>query len=101
MKTLVIIDDYGHHPTEIKATLEALKIFKQKRGLSKINVVWQPHKYTRTRDNLKEFVECFDGVDELVILPIWSAGESEIYMNLKDAFNKYSPVMASSVVRDW
>lgn len=96
----VIVDDYGHHPTEIKATLDALKVFKKKRNLSKIVAIWQPHKYTRTKDNLDGFVKCFEGVDELVILPIWSAGEKEIKIDLEDAFKDYSLIMADSIKRD-
>jgi len=96
----VIIDDYGHHPTEIKATLEALKIYKDLRGLKELKVIWQPHKYTRTLDNLKEFVECFNGVDKLVILPIWSAGEIEIPIDLEGAFSRYEPIMANRVKKE-
>ncbi len=99
-KNCVVIDDYGHHPTEIKATLKALKSFQKKRGLSHLKVIWQPHKYTRTLDNLKGFVECFEGVDKLVILPIWSAGEIEIPIDLKGAFSRYEPLMASRVTRE-
>ena len=97
---LIVIDDYGHHPTEIKATLEAIRLFADARGVDKIYAIWQPHKYSRTIDNLKGFVECFDGVDELTILPIWSAGEIEIPIDLKGAFSRYSPVMADYVDRD-
>ncbi|ADV47249.1 UDP-N-acetylmuramate--L-alanine ligase [Nitratifractor salsuginis] len=96
----VVIDDYGHHPTEIAATLESLRTFAKMRGLSKFKVIWQPHKYTRTLDNLKGFVECFEGVDELVILPIWSAGEIEIPIDLKGAFSRYEPTMAHRVTRE-
>ncbi|WP_456428280.1 UDP-N-acetylmuramate--L-alanine ligase [Nitratifractor sp.] len=96
----VVIDDYGHHPTEIRATLEALKTFRQMRGLPRLKVIWQPHKYTRTLDNLKGFVECFEGVDELVILPIWSAGEIEIPIDLKGAFSRYQPILAERVTRE-
>jgi UDP-N-acetylmuramate--alanine ligase len=97
---MVVIDDYGHHPTEIRATLDALRHFQRMRGLPKLKVVWQPHKYTRTLDNLKGFVECFEGVDELVILPIWSAGEIEIPIDLKGAFARYEPIMAERVTRE-
>jgi UDP-N-acetylmuramate--alanine ligase len=97
---MVVIDDYGHHPTEIRATLDALRHFQRMRGLPKLKVVWQPHKYTRTLDNLKGFVECFEGVDELVILPIWSAGEIEIPIDLKGAFARYAPIMADHVTRE-
>ncbi len=96
----VVIDDYGHHPTEIAATLKALKTFQKMRNLPRLKVIWQPHKYTRTLDNLKGFVECFEGVDELVILPIWSAGELEIPIDLKGAFSRYEPIMAHRVTRE-
>ncbi len=96
----VVIDDYGHHPTEIAATLKALKTFQKMRDLPRLKVIWQPHKYTRTLDNLKGFVECFEGVDELVILPIWSAGELEIPIDLKGAFSRYEPIIAQRVTRE-
>jgi len=95
----VVIDDYGHHPTEIKATIGSLQTYKKLRGFNRLNVIWQPHKYTRTMDNLQGFVECFDGVDELVILPIWSAGELEIDIDLKGAFSRYKLHMADRITR--
>jgi len=95
----VVIDDYGHHPTEIKVTMESLQAYKELRGFSKLNVIWQPHKYSRTIDNLSAFVECFEGVDELVILPIWSAGELEVDIDLKGAFSRYKLHMADSITR--
>jgi len=95
----VVIDDYGHHPTEIKVTIESLKAYKELRGFNKLNVIWQPHKYSRTLDNLQGFVECFEGVDELVILPIWSAGELEVDIDLKGAFSRYKLHMADKVTR--
>jgi UDP-N-acetylmuramate--alanine ligase len=51
-------------------------------------------------DNLQAFVECFDGVDELVILPIWSAGELEVEIDLKGAFSRYKLLMADSVTKE-
>ncbi len=95
----VVIDDYGHHPTEIKVTIESLKTYKELRGFNKLNVIWQPHKYSRTLDNLQGFIECFEGVDELVILPIWSAGELEVDIDLKGAFSRYKLHMADRVTR--
>lgn len=95
----VVIDDYGHHPTEIKVTMESLQTYKDLRDFSTLNVIWQPHKYSRTMDNLQGFVECFEGVDELVILPIWSAGELEIDIDLKGAFARYKLLMADSVTK--
>jgi UDP-N-acetylmuramate--alanine ligase len=50
-------------------------------------------------DNLQAFIECFEGVDELVILPIWSAGEIEIPIDLKGAFSRYNPIMADKVTK--
>jgi len=96
----VIIDDYGHHPTEIKVTMESLQAYKGLRNFTKLNVIWQPHKYSRTMDNLQAFVECFDGVDELVILPIWAAGELEVDIDLKGAFARHKLLMADSVTKE-
>ncbi len=97
---MVVIDDYGHHPTEIKVTMESLEAYKKLRDFNSLNVIWQPHKYSRTMDNLQAFVECFEGVDELVILPIWSAGELEIDIDLKGAFSRYTLLMADSVTKE-
>jgi len=99
-ENMVVIDDYGHHPTEIKVTMESLESYKKLREFNSLNVIWQPHKYSRTMDNLQAFVECFDGVDELVILPIWSAGELEIDIDLKGAFSRYTLLMADSVTKE-
>ena len=96
----VVIDDYGHHPTEIKVTMESLQAYKNLRDFNKLNVIWQPHKYSRTMDNLQAFVECFEGVDELVILPIWAAGEIEVDIDLKGAFARYKLLMADSVTKE-
>jgi UDP-N-acetylmuramate--alanine ligase len=95
----VVIDDYGHHPTEIKVTMASLQAYKKLRGFNKLNVIWQPHKYSRTIDNLSAFVECFEGVDELVILPIWSAGELKVEIDLKGAFSRYKLHMADSITK--
>lgn len=99
-ESCVVIDDYGHHPTEIKVTMESLQTYKQLRGFNTLNVIWQPHKYSRTMDNLQGFVECFEGVDELVILPIWSAGELKVDIDLKGAFSRYKLFMADSITKE-
>ena len=96
----ILIDDYGHHPTEIKATLNAAKEYAKLNGVDKIIAIWQPHKYSRTIDNLEGFVECFDGIDELVILPVWSAGEEKREIDFKKHFKKYNPVFADRIQRD-
>jgi UDP-N-acetylmuramate--alanine ligase len=70
-----VIDDYGHHPTEIKTTLQAAKeAWPDRRKV----VVFQPHRYTRTRALFDEFTRSFYQSDVLVVLPIYSAGEKEI-----------------------
>jgi UDP-N-acetylmuramate--alanine ligase len=69
-----VIDDYGHHPTEIRATLAAAR----QCGFQKIHVVFQPHRYTRTRDLLEEFGTAFEDADSLVVLDIYAAGEPAI-----------------------
>jgi len=96
----VVIDDYGHHPTEIKATMESVQTYTNMRDFSQIQVIWQPHKYSRTMDNLEGFVECFEGADELVILPIWAAGEIEVDIDLKGAFSRYKLLMADSITKE-
>ncbi|MGH8141609.1 MAG: UDP-N-acetylmuramate--L-alanine ligase [Steroidobacteraceae bacterium] len=70
-----IVDDYGHHPTEIAATLEALQQAWPQRRLV---LVFQPHRYTRTRDLLDDFANVLAGVDVLLVAEVYSAGEVPI-----------------------
>jgi UDP-N-acetylmuramate--alanine ligase len=70
----LVIDDYGHHPTEVRATITALKNV-DKRSLC---VVFEPHRFSRTQNFWKEFQECFEGSDELFLLPIYAASEKPI-----------------------
>jgi UDP-N-acetylmuramate--alanine ligase len=69
-----VIDDYGHHPTEIKATLAAAR----QCGFQRIHVVFQPHRYTRTRDLMEEFTTAFADADSLFVLDIYAASEKPI-----------------------
>ena len=69
-----VIDDYGHHPTEIKATLAAARSC----GFRKVHVVFQPHRYTRTRDLIEEFTTAFGDADSLFVLDIYAASEKPI-----------------------
>jgi UDP-N-acetylmuramate--alanine ligase len=69
-----VIDDYGHHPTEIRATLAAAR----QCGFGKIHVIFQPHRYTRTRDLTDEFATAFQDADSLVVLDIYAASEPPI-----------------------
>ncbi len=94
-----LVDDYGHHPTEIKATIESAKVYAKLLHLDKITAIWQPHKYSRTIDNLEGFVDCFNGVDELIIMPVWSAGESAREIDFASEFKQYSPEFIASLKR--
>ncbi len=69
-----VIDDYGHHPTEIKATLAAAR----QCGFRRIHVIFQPHRYTRTRDLMEEFTTAFGDADSLLVLDIYAASEKPI-----------------------
>ena len=72
---ILIIDDYGHHPTEIIATLKAAKCsFPDKR----IIVAFQPHRYSRVKALIKEFGQAFQYADKVIITDIYAAGESPI-----------------------
>jgi|FLOH01.1.fsa_nt_gi UDP-N-acetylmuramate--alanine ligase len=95
----VIIDDYGHHPTEIKATFQSVKEYAALKGFDKITAIWQPHKYSRTIDNLEEFIKCFEGTQELIILPVWSAGEAVREIDFKEKFKNYNLIMADNITR--
>lgn len=75
MGNALIVDDYGHHPQEIKATLAAFRaVWPEKRLIH----VFQPHRYTRTHELFEQFVDVLNTVDELLLLEIYSAGESPI-----------------------
>jgi len=69
-----VIDDYGHHPTEIRATLAAAR----QCGFRKIHVIFQPHRYTRTLLLMDDFAHAFEDSDSLVVLDIYAASEQPI-----------------------
>jgi len=72
---MMLIDDYGHHPTEVKATISAMR-----KGWpdKKLIMVFQPHRYSRTRDLYEDFVEVLSEVDCLFLLDVYAAGEAPI-----------------------
>jgi UDP-N-acetylmuramate--alanine ligase len=72
---VTLIDDYGHHPTEIAATLEAIR---QGWPGRRIVLVFQPHRYTRTRDLLDDFARVLAGVEALIVTEVYAAGEAAI-----------------------
>lgn len=74
MNGITFIDDYAHHPTEIKAVLKAARGV----GSGKVIAVVQPHRYSRLRDLFQEFSTCFTDADTVILAPVYSAGESPI-----------------------
>ncbi|WP_092401844.1 MULTISPECIES: UDP-N-acetylmuramate--L-alanine ligase [Candidatus Ichthyocystis] len=70
-----LVDDYGHHPSEIVVTTNAVRqVFKNRR----IVLIFQPHRFTRTRDLFNQFVDTLSHFDELILLPVYAAGEKSI-----------------------
>jgi UDP-N-acetylmuramate--alanine ligase len=103
---VTVVDDYGHHPTEVLATLSAAKDC----GNSAIHVLFQPHRYTRTRDLWTEFLSAFEDADTVEMLDIYSAGEAPIagvtspalaaeVSRRKGAVVAYTPTMEEAVQR--
>jgi len=94
---ITVVDDYAHHPTEIKATLQAAKQFQHQ----KIWCVFQPHTYTRTRTLFNEFSEAFYDADNVIITDIYAAREKDTGIinpsELVDSINKFS---ANAVYRN-
>lgn len=94
---LTIIDDYAHHPTEISTTVEAAR----KSSDGKLIAIFEPHRFSRTKDSWKEFLHCFNGVDKVYLSPIFSAGESPLkgisHQMLARDINAIHPHLAESL----
>jgi UDP-N-acetylmuramate--alanine ligase len=73
-RDVLVIDDYGHHPVEVRATIGAIRE-SWKRPLT---VIFQPHRYSRTQDLFDDFLTAFEGADRLVLTEIYGAGEDPI-----------------------
>ena len=86
-KNVTLVDDYGHHPREVAATVESARQCWPQRRLC---MVFQPHRYTRTRDLYDDFVKVLNTVDTLILLDVYSAGEKKIA-------NINSKALASSI----
>jgi UDP-N-acetylmuramate--alanine ligase len=71
---VLVVDDYGHHPNEVASVLSAAKQHSQRR----LVVLFQPHRFSRTRDLLTEFGSCFVDADLLFVAPVYAAGESPV-----------------------
>ena len=82
---VTVIDDYGHHPVEIKAVLSAARLACPRDGAGRVIAVAQPHRYTRLRDLMADFAECFDDADELILADVYAAGEEPIAGVTSDA----------------
>ena len=85
-KRVRIVDDYAHHPTEIKATLKAIKSVDN----SRLVAIFQPHRYSRVHFLLDEFKDAFADVDKVILLPIYAAGE-------KNEFNVSSETLKEHI----
>ena len=92
-----VVDDYGHHPTEILVTLETLKHTRK----SKIIAIFEPHRFSRTRDCWNEFLHCFNSADEVFLSPIYPASEEPIpgidSKKLVEDINRLHPSLAKYV----
>jgi UDP-N-acetylmuramate--alanine ligase len=75
VNNVLVVDDYGHHPTEVRATLAAAKLGS---GGRRIVVLFQPHRYTRTHDLMQEFARSFNNADVLFVSDIYAASEDPI-----------------------
>jgi len=71
---ITVVDDYGHHPTEIRTVLETARL----RGAKRIWAIFQPHRYTRTKFLMDDFARCFDGAERVFVLDIYPASEPPI-----------------------
>ncbi|MCE1251990.1 MAG: UDP-N-acetylmuramate--L-alanine ligase [Anaerolineae bacterium] len=84
---ITLIDDYGHHPTEIKATLQAAR---SRYGSRRIWAVWQPHTYSRTQTLFKNFIEAFSDADRVVVTEIYAAREASTGFSANQLVNAMS-----------
>jgi UDP-N-acetylmuramate--alanine ligase len=92
-KTLSIYEDYGHHPTEIRETYHAAKTaFPDRR----VVLAFQPHRYSRTRDLMDEFVDVLKDVDSLILLPTYAASEAIIEDATSDALHEQLQTQGAS-----
>jgi UDP-N-acetylmuramate--alanine ligase len=68
-----VVEDYAHHPTEIRATIAAARL-----GSGRVHVLYQPHRYSRTADCFQDYLGAFDAATAVAILPVYAAGEDPI-----------------------
>jgi UDP-N-acetylmuramate--alanine ligase len=101
---VVVISDYAHHPTELRAVIEAAGRLDYRR----LHAVFQPHRFTRTRALLQQFPQALQGIDHLIIAPVYAASESPLAggtsQDLVAAFSEQQlpvPRLASSLEEAW
>jgi UDP-N-acetylmuramate--alanine ligase len=88
---VLVVDDYGHHPTELAATIAAARLYGRR-----LVVAFQPHRYSRTRDLLSEFAPALSGADQLLVTDIYAAGEAPIRGVTVDALMATFPAGAAA-----
>lgn len=88
----IFYSDYAHHPSEIRATIKALK---EKHPNKKLLVVFQPHQAERLTNLFDDFVNCFDGADELVLFPTYEVAGRELNHQIKTAHDLYQKIRSS------
>ncbi len=96
-KKVRIIDDYAHHPTEIKATLKAIKGIDK----SRLVVIFQPHRYSRVHFLLDEFKDAFKDVDKVILLPIYAAGEKNEFDISSEILKEHIEHNNVEVMTEW
>jgi UDP-N-acetylmuramate--alanine ligase len=84
-KNIITIDDYGHHPTEIKSTIETIKKIYLKKN---IIMVFQPHRYSRTKSSWPHLVKVLNGINNIILLPTYSAGEKKTIYDSEFLYKK-------------
>jgi UDP-N-acetylmuramate--alanine ligase len=100
---VIVVDDYAHHPTEIRATLSAAR---QRFPHQPLWAVWQPHTYSRTKTLFGDFVRAFDEADHVIVLPIYAARESDtqgvsgidVAAAMQHPDSRYAPSLDQAVV---
>ncbi len=106
-----IIDDYAHHPNEIKATTELARLMINNKNTqlleipTRLVIIFQPHRFTRTRDLMKDFSQSFNQADHVFLTPIYSAGEPEINgissKILASNIKKQNPTLKVDLAKDF
>jgi UDP-N-acetylmuramate--alanine ligase len=101
---ITVMSDYGHHPTEIRATLKAVRESWMQEH-QRLRVIFEPHRYSRTSDCFGQFLDCFAAADEVMVSEIYAAGESpmadisgeRLFQAMRHAGKRWLPKIADSL----